>query len=82
MRTTAPNAIGLVHAKTGTLNGTVTLAGYVESGDREYVFVTLADEIPHGSRAENRARAAIDRILGRIAVPNVKAEISEAVPQP
>ncbi len=80
--TTAPNAIGLVHAKTGTLNGTVTLAGYVESGDREYVFVTLADEIPHGSRAENKARAAIDRILGRIAVPNVKAEISEAVPQP
>lgn len=76
--TTAPNAIGLVRAKTGTLNGTVTLAGYVESGDREYVFVTLADEIPRGNRAEDRARAAIDRLLGRIAVPNVKAEISDA----
>lgn len=72
--TTAPTAVGLVHAKTGTLNGTVTLAGYVESGDREYVFVTLADEISGGVRAENIARAAIDRILGRIAAPIVRAQ--------
>ena len=76
--TTAPNAVGLVHAKTGTLNGTVTLAGYVESADREYVFVTLADEIPKGNRASDKARAAIDRILGRIAAPNIETEISEA----
>ena len=79
---TAPNAVGLVHAKTGTLNGTVTLAGYVEAGDREYVFVTLADEIRNGTRAENSARAAIDRLLGRIAAPNIPAEISEATPAP
>lgn len=76
--TTAPNAVGLVHAKTGTLNGTVTLAGYVESAEREYVFVTLADEIPKGNRASDKARAAIDRILGRIAAPNIETEISEA----
>jgi D-alanyl-D-alanine carboxypeptidase/D-alanyl-D-alanine-endopeptidase (penicillin-binding protein 4) len=76
--TTAPNAVGLVHAKTGTLNGTVTLAGYVESADREYVFVTLADEIPKGSRASDKARAAIDRMLGRIAAPNIESEISTA----
>ena len=76
--TTAPNAVGLVHAKTGTLNGTVTLAGYVESADREYVFVTLADEIPKGNRASDKARAAIDRILGRIAAPHIETEISEA----
>ena len=76
--TTAPNAVGLVHAKTGTLNGTVTLAGYVESADREYVFVTLADEIPKGSRASDKARAAIDRMLGRIAAPNIDSEISNA----
>ena len=75
---TAPNAVGLVHAKTGTLNGTVTLAGYVEAGDREYVFVTLADEIRNGTRAENSARAAIDRLLGRIAAPNIEAELSDA----
>lgn len=80
--TTAPNAVGLVHAKTGTLNGTVTLAGYVESADREYVFVTLADEIPKGNRASNKARAAIDRMLGRIAAPNIDSEISNAAQMP
>ncbi|MEY3217844.1 MAG: hypothetical protein RLY96_307 [Actinomycetota bacterium] len=76
--TTAPGAVGLVRAKTGTLNGTATLAGYVQSTDREYVFVTLADEIAKGNSALNRARAAIDRVLGRIAAPNIPAEISPA----
>lgn len=76
--TTAPMAVGLVRAKTGTLNGTATLAGYVESVDREYVFVLLADEIAKGNSALNKARAAIDRVLGRIAAPNIPAEISPA----
>jgi serine-type D-Ala-D-Ala carboxypeptidase/endopeptidase (penicillin-binding protein 4) len=76
--TTAPTAVGLVRAKTGTLNGTATLAGYVQSTDREYVFVTLADEIPKGNTALKKARAAIDRVLGRIAAPNIPAEISPA----
>lgn len=76
--TTAPSAIGLVRAKTGTLNGTATLAGYVESTDREYVFVTLADDIAKGNTALKKARAAIDRVLGRIAAPNIPAEISPA----
>ena len=80
--TTAPTAVGLVRAKTGTLNGTVTLAGYVESVDREYVFVTLADDIQRGTRASDKARAAIDRILGRIAAPNIPTEISEVEPTP
>ncbi len=80
--TTAPSAVGLVRAKTGTLNGTVTLAGYVEATDREYIFVTLADEIPRGTRSSDKARAAIDRLLGRIAAPNIPAEISEATPAP
>ena len=79
---TAPTAVGLVRAKTGTLNGTVTLAGYVESVDREYVFVTLADEIPRGTKAEKKARDAIDRLLGRIAAPNIPAEIVESTPAP
>jgi D-alanyl-D-alanine carboxypeptidase/D-alanyl-D-alanine-endopeptidase (penicillin-binding protein 4) len=74
--TTAPSAVGLIRAKTGTLNGTATLAGYVQSTDREYVFVTLADEIAKGNAALNKARAAIDRVLGRIAAPNIPAEIS------
>lgn len=76
--TTAPSAVGLVRAKTGTLNGTSTLAGYVQSTDREYVFVTLADDIAKGNAALNKARAAIDRVLGRIAAPNIPAEISPA----
>jgi len=73
--TTAPSAVGLVRAKTGTLNGTATLAGYVQSSDQEYVFVTLADDIPKGNAALDKARAAIDRVLGRIAAPNIPAEI-------
>jgi D-alanyl-D-alanine carboxypeptidase/D-alanyl-D-alanine-endopeptidase (penicillin-binding protein 4) len=76
--TTAPSAVGLVHAKTGTLNGTATLAGYVQSTDREYVFVTIADDIALGNSALNKARAAIDRVLGRIAAPNIPSEISPA----
>ena len=76
--TTAPSAVGLIRAKTGTLNGTATLAGYVQSTDREYVFVTLADEIAKGNAALNKARAAIDRVLGRIAAPNIPAEIIPA----
>jgi len=75
---TAPTAVGLVRAKTGSLNGTATLAGYVQSTDREYVFVTLADDIARGNTALDKARAAIDRVLGRIAAPNSPAEISPA----
>ena len=76
--TTAPSAVGLIRAKTGTLNGTATLAGFVESTDREYVFVLLADEIAKGNSALNKARAAIDRVLGRIAAPNIPTEIIPA----
>ena len=66
---TAPNAVGLVHAKTGTLNGTVTLAGYIESGDREYIFVVLADRLSRTYSAAKIARDTLDRYLGRIALP-------------
>ena len=66
---TAPNAVGLVHAKTGTLNGTVTLAGYIESGDREYVFVVLADRLSRTYSAAKIARDTLDRYLGRITLP-------------
>ena len=66
---TAPNAVGLVHAKTGTLNGTVTLAGYIESQDREYIFVILADRLSRTYSAAKIARDTLDRDLGRIAVP-------------
>lgn len=68
-------AVGLVRAKTGTLNGTATLAGYVQSGEREYIFVTLADAIPKGNSALNKARTAIDSILAKIAAPRPVIEV-------
>ena len=66
---TAPQAIGLVHAKTGTLNGTVTLAGYIDSGDREYIFVVIADKLSRSYSAAEIARATLDRYLGKVAAP-------------
>jgi len=76
---TAPNAVGLVHAKTGTLNGTVTLAGYIEAGDREYVFVVLADRLSRTYSAAKIARDTLDRYLGRIASPLIPITESETV---
>ena len=67
--TTAPQAVGLIHAKTGTLNGTMSLAGYVEAGDREYIFVTFADRIPKSTRAENLARVTLDKAIAKLASP-------------
>lgn len=66
---TAPQAVGLVHAKTGTLDGTVSLAGYVESGTHEYIFVAIADHIRKGDAAANQARNTLDRLLGKITAP-------------
>ena len=66
---TAPQAIGLVHAKTGTLNGTVSLAGYIDSGDREYIFVVIADKLSRSYSATEIARATLDRYLGKVAAP-------------
>jgi D-alanyl-D-alanine carboxypeptidase/D-alanyl-D-alanine-endopeptidase (penicillin-binding protein 4) len=66
---TAPHAVGLVHAKTGTLNGTVTLAGYIESGDREYIFVVIADKLSRSYSATEIARETLDRYLGKVAAP-------------
>ena len=65
----APSAIGLVRAKTGTLNGTVSLAGYVQGGNQEYIFVAIADQIPRGTTAANAARTALDKMLAKFATP-------------
>lgn len=66
---TAPAAVGLVRAKTGTLNGTTNLAGYVESGDHQYIFVIIADRHSKSYSVTKKVRATVDRILGKIAVP-------------
>ena len=67
----APSAIGLVRAKTGTLNGTVSLAGYVQGGNQEYIFVAIADQIPRGTTAAKAARTALDKVLAKFAQPIV-----------
>lgn len=73
----APDAVGLVRAKTGWVNGSVSLAGFVTSGDKEYAFAVLADRIPRYYSATERARASIDRMIGSLAKP-AKLEILEA----
>lgn len=67
---TAPQAVGVVRAKTGWVNNSVTLAGYVEEGDKEYAFAILADGITPTFTARNKARAAMDRLLGAIVKGN------------
>lgn len=66
---TAPSAIGLVRAKTGTLNGTTNLAGYVESEAKKYIFVIIADKHSRSYTITKRVRASMDKTLGRIAKP-------------
>ena len=68
---TAPQAVGLVKAKTGSIRGVVSLAGFATSGEKEYVFVVLADEVGRTRAAQNSARKAIDRMLGTITKPPV-----------
>jgi D-alanyl-D-alanine carboxypeptidase len=66
---TAPEAVGLVRAKTGTLNGTTNLAGFVDSGDHQYIFVIIADRHSKSYTVTEKVRATVDRILGKIAAP-------------
>lgn len=68
---TAPQAVGLVRAKTGSTRHTVSLAGFATSGDKEYVFVVIADGVGRTRRWQDAARNAIDRMLGTITKPAV-----------
>ena len=66
---TAPQAVGLVKAKTGSTRNTVSLAGFATSGEKEYIFVVIADHVGRTKRMQNAARSAIDRMLGTITKP-------------
>jgi D-alanyl-D-alanine carboxypeptidase len=66
---TAPQAVGLIKAKTGSTRHTVSLAGFATSGDKEYVFVVIADHVGKTKKIQNAARSAIDRMLGTITKP-------------
>lgn len=68
---TAPQAVGIVKAKTGSTRHTVSLAGYTSSGEKEYIFVVIADGVGRTKRLQNAARSAIDRMLGTITKPVV-----------
>ena len=51
----APSAVGLVRAKTGWIDTTVSLAGYVTSGEKQYIFAVIADRITN--RESDRSKA-------------------------
>jgi len=63
----APNAVGLVHAKTGWINTTVSLAGFVTVGSSQYIFAIIANHIHNLESARQAARVTIDQMLGSIA---------------
>jgi D-alanyl-D-alanine carboxypeptidase len=65
----APKGIGLVRTKTGFLTGVISLAGYVQGGDREYIFVGIADQIPKNRSGAKAARDAFDVALAKFAKP-------------
>jgi len=79
---TAPQAVGLVHAKTGSINGVVSLAGFIDSADHKYVFAIIADRLRYSFAAESAARATIDKLLGRIAAPLQIETAPEITPTP
>lgn len=71
--TDAPSAVGLVKAKTGWINGTVSLAGFVTVGSEQYVFTVIADHVKQNENSRQLARQTIDRMLATIAKPRPHA---------
>lgn len=61
---TAPDAVGHVHGKTGLLRTVASMAGYIEVSDKEYAFSIIADQIKPGSTAQLAARKTMDEMLG------------------
>jgi PBP4 family serine-type D-alanyl-D-alanine carboxypeptidase len=63
------SAKGLVKAKTGWINTSVTLAGYVEVGNNEYVFAVIANSLKPTETSRDLARKTIDKMLATVAKP-------------
>jgi D-alanyl-D-alanine carboxypeptidase/D-alanyl-D-alanine-endopeptidase (penicillin-binding protein 4) len=79
----APTAVGLIKAKTGWINTTVSLAGFVDSGENNYVFAVIADNLPNRESARQSARIAIDKMLATIAkpTPGVPVALPSSAPE-
>ena len=77
----APTAVGLVKAKTGWINSTVSLAGYVNVGEKDYVFAVIADHLANRESIRQSARVAIDKMLATIAKPAPGAAPIEPAPE-
>jgi D-alanyl-D-alanine carboxypeptidase len=67
----APAGVGLVKAKTGWINTTVSLAGFVSVGDSDYVFAVIADHLTNRESVRQAARKTIDKMLATIAKPTL-----------
>lgn len=61
------SAKGLVKAKTGWINTSVSLAGYVEVEHNEYVFAVIANHVNPSERSRDLARKTIDKMLATVA---------------
>ena len=59
----------MLKAKTGWINTSVSLAGYVEVGTEQYVFAVIADQVTPRETNRALARKAIDKMLATIAKP-------------
>jgi D-alanyl-D-alanine carboxypeptidase len=63
----APSAVGLVKAKTGWINNTVSLAGYAKRGTGYWIFAIIDDVVPNSEYQRGLARIAIDKLVASIA---------------
>ena len=50
----------------------------MQGGEREYIFVAIADQIPRGTTAAKAARNSLDRALAKFAKPIVSPSPSPA----
>jgi len=65
----APRAVGLVKAKTGWINTTVSLAGFVDVGSQQYIFTVIQDHVKNNEFYRQKTRETIDKMLATIARP-------------
>ncbi|MFZ4063360.1 MAG: D-alanyl-D-alanine carboxypeptidase [Candidatus Nanopelagicaceae bacterium] len=63
------SANGLIKAKTGWINTSVTMAGYVEVGNNEYIFAVIANHVNPTEKSRDQARKTIDKMLATVAKP-------------